>query len=478
MTTQEPDLMRRIASIAQDSQISPDDRLQQILKLTNDHSTTGTDGVKNQQQTDGDTAPGSDLTPAQKLSLITSNLQETLNPEIIEDVLNKQSRAPVIYWGTATTGRPHCGYLVPMLQIATFLRAGCRMKILLADIHGFLDNLKAPIELVKHRATYYQHVITALLRAVGVSVSRLEFVLGSSYQLSQAYVMDLLRLSTEISEHDAKKAGAEVVKQVENAKLSGLIYPLMQTLDEQYLGVDVQFGGADQRKIFALAKDGLPRIGYKERAHLMNPMIPGLTGGKMSASDPDSKIDVLDPPELVTKKLKKSFAAPKEVEGNGILSFVEYVLLPASALKEGGTPRFVVEQRDAEPLVYSDIEKIHADYKADILSPQTLKPAVTAALNTLLASVQAEFQASPEWQEVEKMAYPPPPLSAEELKKQQKKDAKKNKDKGSKRPAVGEVRTQPDGSVAAPTEEKQRQVDVAGSAEEAMKDLKVDRDKK
>jgi tyrosyl-tRNA synthetase len=191
-------------------------------------------------------------------------------------------------------------------------------------------------------------------------------VLGSSYELAPDYMMDLLRLASITSEHDSKRAGAEVVKQTENAPLSGLIYPLMQALDEQYLDVDVQFGGLDQRKIFALAKDVLPKIGYKERAHLMNPMVPGLQGGKMSASDPDSKIDVLDTPDAVRKKLKKAFAPPKQVEENGVLSFVEYVLLPAGELRHG-TPKFVVERREGEPLVYTNIEKMQEDYKNDIV---------------------------------------------------------------------------------------------------------------
>lgn len=178
--------------------------------------------------------------------------------------------------------------------------------------------------------------------------------------------MDLFRLSSVVTEHDAKKAGAEVVKQVSNATLSGLIYPLMQTLDEEHLGVDAQFGGVDQRKIFALAGETLPKIGYKERAHLMNPMVPGLAGGKMSASDPDSKIDLLDTPEAVKKKLKKAYAVPKEIEGNGIVSFVEYVLLPVSALKRGGDARFAIDRLDGgDPLIYSNIEALKEDYKAD-----------------------------------------------------------------------------------------------------------------
>jgi tyrosyl-tRNA synthetase len=256
---------------------------------------------------------------------------------------------------------------VPVLKLAQFLQAGCHIKILLADIHGFLDNLKAPIELVKFRAEYYRFVITALLRAVKVPIDRLEFVLGSSYQLTPEYTMDLFRLSSVVTEHDAKKAGAEVVKQVENATLSGLIYPLMQALDEEYLKVDAQFGGVDQRKIFALAKEVLPRIGFKERAHLMNPMVPGLQGGKMSASDPDSKIDLLDTPDAVRKKLKKAFAPPKQVEENGVLSFVEYVLLPASSLKYG-TQKFVVERREGEPLEYTSIAQMQDDYRNDVVS--------------------------------------------------------------------------------------------------------------
>jgi hypothetical protein len=36
---------------------------------------------------------------------------------------------------------------VPAIKIAQFLAAGCEVTVLLADIHGFLDNQKAPIEL-------------------------------------------------------------------------------------------------------------------------------------------------------------------------------------------------------------------------------------------------------------------------------------------------------------------------------------------
>jgi tyrosyl-tRNA synthetase len=406
---------------------------------------------------------GRELSPEEKLSLIKDQLQEVLHDDILENIILKEQRPLVVYWGTATTGRPHCGYFVPMMKIAHFLRAGCRVKILLADIHGFLDNLKAPIELVKFRAEYYKFIIQSLLKAVGVSLEKLEFVLGSSYQLSSDYTMDIFRLSSVVTEHDAKKAGAEVVKQVDNATLSGLIYPLMQALDEQHLAVDAQFGGVDQRKIFALAQEVLPKIGYKERAHLMNPMVPGLAGGKMSASDPDSKIDILDTAEAVRKKLRKAYAAAKEVDGNGIISFVEYVLLPISALRSPeGKGTFECKRREGEgaSLVYHDIQSLKDDYLADKLTPQLLKSGASDALVDLLAPIQAEFQASPEWQDIEKKAYPP----AEPAKKK-----KQPKDKGSRYPG-GNVSVKPDGSVEG---EGKAEADVGKTAAEAMSNLQI-----
>lgn len=42
------------------------------------------------------------------------------------------------------------------------------------------------------------------------------------------YTLDVYRLSSIVTEHDAKKAGAEVVKQVEHPLLSGLLYPGLQ----------------------------------------------------------------------------------------------------------------------------------------------------------------------------------------------------------------------------------------------------------
>ena len=193
------------------------------------------------------------LPPQKRFELITRGLEEVIGGEALLKLIEDNERPPRAYWGTAPTGRPHVGYLVPLTKLADFLRAGVTVKVLIADIHAFLDNLKAPFELVKFRAQYYERLLVTVLQAIGVPTKQLHFVLGSSYQLRADYNMDNYRLTAMVTEHDAKKAGAEVVKQVASPLISGLLYPGLQALDEQYLDVDFQFGGVDQRKIFMLS---------------------------------------------------------------------------------------------------------------------------------------------------------------------------------------------------------------------------------
>lgn len=65
------------------------------------------------------------LSPADKCNLITRNLQEVIGADRLIKILEERDLR--LYWGTATTGRPHIGYFVPMAKIADFLHAGCEV---------------------------------------------------------------------------------------------------------------------------------------------------------------------------------------------------------------------------------------------------------------------------------------------------------------------------------------------------------------
>ncbi|XP_030884899.1 tyrosine--tRNA ligase, cytoplasmic [Leptonychotes weddellii] len=109
--------------------------------------------------------------------------QEVLGEEKLKEILKE--RELKVYWGTATTGKPHVAYFVPMSKIADFLKAGCEVTILFADLHAYLDNMKAPWELLELRTSYYENVIKAMLESIGVPLEKLKFVKGTDYQLSK-----------------------------------------------------------------------------------------------------------------------------------------------------------------------------------------------------------------------------------------------------------------------------------------------------
>ncbi|KAI5185226.1 tyrosyl-tRNA synthetase [Nematocida homosporus] len=339
-------------------------------------------------------------TVEQKYELISAGLQEILGQEELKKILAQRDLK--VYWGTATTGKPHIGYLVPMLKIADFLAAGCEVTVLLADLHAVLDNMKAPLELVKARTAYYKVVITALLRRAGAPLEKIRFVAGTEFQLEKEYVMDAHKLSTLVTVHDAQRAGAEVVKQTDNPHLSGLVYPGMQALDEEYLGVDAQFGGVDQRKIFIYAEKYLPMLGYRKRIHLMNPMVPGLGAGKMSSSEESSKIGLTDTDAQIKKKISKAFCEEGNIEPNGVLSLIGHVILPTLPAGE----KFVIDRyKTQDTLAYDSKKSLEADFQNRLIHPADLKQAAAKYLIEFIRPVREEIEKYPE---LIAQAYPSP----------------------------------------------------------------------
>lgn len=320
------------------------------------------------------------MTPEEKLNLIKRNTQEIVTEEELLNLL-KTKKQPVVYLGTAITGRPHIAYYSWVLKLSDFLKAGFKVKLLLADLHGALDN--CPWEVLEKRYKYYSSVIPLMFKSIGADIKNFEIVKGSEFQLRKEYIMDVLKLSTATTINDAKRAGSEVVKFGDNPKLSGLLYPLMQALDEQYLKADVQYGGVDQRKILMYARENLHKVGYKPRVEVMTPILPGLTGKKMSASDPKSKIDLLDDGTTVKNKLKKAYCEEGKVDENGILAFLKNVIM---VINQEKGEKFVVERPEkfggnVEFSSYKEIEKAFISKK---LHPLDLKNGLAAEINKLL----------------------------------------------------------------------------------------------
>jgi len=213
----------------------------------------------------------------------------------------------------------------------------------------------------------------------------------------------------------------------------------------------------------------------------------------MSASDPNSKIDLLEKPDAVKSKLKKAVCAPQEIEGNGVISFVEYVLFPCAQL--AGRLSFHVPRPEkyGGPVDYASIDELKAAYADGSvcppprpssshlrytpsfsqltihqLQPGDLKAGVELALGALLAPIQEDFNSSEEFKKISELAYPPPAVQKKPKKEKKIGTGYPAKDKRATGAGVAEAVA--DGKVK--PEEAVAQA-VGTGAENAIEKLKV-----
>lgn len=373
----------------------------------------------------------------EQYNLITKNLAEVIGKHEIKEIIEK--RPLKIYWGTATTNMIHIGYIVPMLKIADFLDAGCEVTILLADLHAFLDAMKSTMEQLVLRTQYYEIIIKELLIALNVDINKLKFVKGTEFQLTPKYTMDMYKINSLITVNNAKHAGCEVVKQSDNPTMTSLLYPILQALDEEYLNVDAQFGGVDQRKILMFAAEYLPKIGYKKRIHLMNALVPGLStvslkkndsiekdvdvdidvdadvdaavdkttdeiDNKMSSSNVKTKINIIDSANQIKKKINSTYCLEGDVNDNTLLILLDKIVFPVLNRLNKSFTIVKPEKFGGGTIVYNKYEDVVNDFKDKKLHPSDFKLGVHSMLSDFLEPIKTKFD-NPELKVLIQKAY-------------------------------------------------------------------------
>ncbi len=326
----------------------------------------------------------------ERLALVTRLAEEVVTVDEVDALLGREG-TPHAYVGYAPTGEMHIGHFTTMRKLADFQEAGLDVTVLVADLHAHLDDEKSPFGLLDARSEYYRVAIEAMVAAAGGDPERITFVRGTDYQLEQPYTLELFRLIAETTIARAQRAGSEVVRQSDNPKLGGLVYTLMQSLDVKALDADIAYGGIDQRGIYMLARELLPDHGHDKPQCVFAPLLTGLTGGKMSASEAASKVSLTDDRETVEEKIGDAYCPAGEVADNGVLEYLEYLVFPV--LAERGES--LVVERPAEyggDLEYDAYDALEADFVSGELHPADLKPAAAAAISAVIDPVRERLR--------------------------------------------------------------------------------------
>lgn len=311
-----------------------------------------------------------------KIDIVKRNLVEIIQEEELEELISKGIQ-PKIYAGYEPSGKIHLGHLLTIFKLLDFKRIGFKVIVLLSDLHAYLNN-KGSLEEIEEVAKMNKKVF----EATGLDA---DYVIGSSFQLDPEYMKNVLILSGKVTLNRARRSMDEVGRNMKTAKVSQIIYPLMQVMDIARLDVDVALGGIDQRKIHMLAREELPEMGFRKPicAHL--PIIEGLDGEKMSSSKTNF-IAVDDSEEDIEKKINSSFCPPGSIENNPIITIFEYFIFQRY-------DKVIIERdiRYGGDVVYSNFTNFKNDYLKGNLHPVDLKKNAINYLNKILSPIREKI---------------------------------------------------------------------------------------
>jgi tyrosyl-tRNA synthetase len=315
----------------------------------------------------------------EKFQLLKQNTEEIITEDALKELIKKK-KSPVVYCGYEPSGPLHLGHFVTITKLMDFAKVGFKVKILLADIHAML-NKKSSEEFISKEVKAWEKTI----KAIGL---KCEIVLGSSFQYKKEYQFDLMRLAQATTINRGIRSMQEIARDVDNATISQLLYPIMQVADIKYLDVDVALGGLEQRKVHMIGKDLAKELGHNF-IPFHTSLITSLKGPgeKMSKSIPGSGVSVTDSYDEIKKTIKAAYCPEKIVQDNPILQISKLLIFPQLSKLEISRP-----EKYGGNLLYKNYESLEADFTQGKLHPLDLKTAVADALEKIISPIRNNFK--------------------------------------------------------------------------------------
>lgn len=310
-----------------------------------------------------------------RFDLIKRNAEEIITEEGLRELLKKKKN-PVVYCGYEPNGPLHLGHLVTIIKLMDLEKAGFKVKILLADTHALL-NRKGEEKQIKKEVELWKKI----LLAIGIKA---EIVLGSKFQFNKEYQFDVMKLAQHSTINRGLRSMQEIARDIENATISQLWYPLMQVVDIKYLRADVALGGMEQRKVHMIGKDLHNVLDYEFIA-IHTPLITSLKGPgqKMSKSISGSYVTVIDSHEEIKKTIEGGYCPEKDIKDNPMLQIMKLIIFPKFEK--------IIIKRNAKfggDLKINNYEELEMAYGEGKVHPADLKNAAIEYLEMIIAPIR------------------------------------------------------------------------------------------
>jgi len=322
--------------------------------------------------------------------VLVKNVFKKLNYKLY---LNKKPN-PICYDGFEPSGRMHIAQgILKAINVNKCTKAGCTFIFWVADWFALLNNkMGGDIKKIRIVGEYMIEV----WKACGMNMENVKFVWTSDEinSHSNEYWLRVMDIARRFNLSRIKRC-SQIMGRQESDELaaSQIFYPCMQCADIFHLKADICQLGMDQRKVNMLAREYAKDVKIKfPPIILSHHMLMGLKKGqpKMSKSDPESAIFMEDSEAEINVKIKKAYCPPGEIKDDPLFDYLKHIVFQKQE-------SFTVsrDEKYGGNVTYTKYEDIVADFVANKLDPNDLKPALSKTINALIQPVRNHFETDP-----------------------------------------------------------------------------------
>ncbi|MDP2918004.1 MAG: tyrosine--tRNA ligase, partial [bacterium] len=246
-------------------------------------------------------------TDSQKIKeVLTRGVAEVIDARHLEARMRKGEKLRVKLGIDPTSPNLHLGRSIPLLKLRDFQELGHQVVFIIGDFTGLIGdtsdkNAERPM---LEKKTVESNMKTYLAQAGKIlDTKKFEFRYNSEWLGKLNYQeigeqADLFSVVEFINRENIKKR----LNENKRVSLREMLYPLMQGYDSVAIKADVELGGTDQRFNLLAGRKMQEHFNQKPQDILMNNLIAGLDGRKMSSSW-GNVINISDPPAEMFGKI-------------------------------------------------------------------------------------------------------------------------------------------------------------------------------
>lgn len=220
--------------------------------------------------------------------LLSRGVEEAIVRESLRKKLLSGKRLRVKLGIDPTSPALHLGRSIPLLKLRDFEELGHQIVFIVGDFTAVIGDTsdkdaERPMltrdAIAKNEASYKEQVGKLL------DLSRAEFRYNSEWlePLDYRQIGEHADMFS-VSDFIARDVIARRLKEGKRVSLREVLYPLMQGYDSVAVKADVELGGMDQKFNLLAGRTMQEKLGQVPQDIIMNPLIDGLDGRKMSSS--------------------------------------------------------------------------------------------------------------------------------------------------------------------------------------------------